>query len=116
MNVNLTLSDIANSERLLVQNVRQTFMELLAIEEQLKLQETLISLNSELLKGIESGIKNGLASQQDLNAVAIALQQARQEKEVLTALRKSKIFAINNLIGKRPTSTSLRRARSHTNP
>jgi cobalt-zinc-cadmium efflux system outer membrane protein len=103
LNVNLTLSDIANSERLLVQNVRQTFIELLAIEEQLKLQETLISLNSELLKGIESGIKEGLASQQDFNAVAIALQQARQEKEVLTALRKSKILAINNLIGKPPS-------------
>jgi cobalt-zinc-cadmium efflux system outer membrane protein len=87
---------------LLVQNVRQTFIELLAIEEELKLQETLINLNSELLKGIESGIKEGLASRQDLNAVAIALQQVRQEKEVLTALRKSKIFAINNLIGKPP--------------
>lgn len=100
--MNLTLSDIANSERLLVQNVRQTFIDLLAIEEQRKLQETLISLNSELLKGIEAGIKEGLASQQDLNAVAIALQQARQEKEVLTALGKSKIYKINNLLGKPP--------------
>jgi len=100
LNVNLTLSDIANSERLLVQNVRRTFIELLAIEEQLKLQETLINLNSELLKGIETGINEGLASQQDLNAVAIALQQARQEKEVLTALAKSKIYEINNLLGK----------------
>lgn len=102
LNVNLTLSDIANSERLLVQNVRRTFIELLAIEEQLKLQETLINLNSELLDGIEAGIKEGLASQQDLNAVAIALQQARQEKEVLTALGKSKIYEINNLLGKPP--------------
>ncbi len=102
VNVNLTLSDVANSERLLVQNVRQTFIELLAIEEQLKLQETLINLNSELLDGIEAGIKEGLASQQDLNAVAIALQQAKQEKEVLTALGKSKIYEINNLIGKPP--------------
>ena len=102
VNVDLTLSDIANSERLLVQNVRRTFIELLAIEEQLKLQETLINLNSELLNGIEAGIKEGLASQQDLNAVAIALQQARQEKEVLTALGKSKIYEINNLLGKPP--------------
>lgn len=102
VNVNLTLSDIANSERLLVQNVRRTFIELLAIEEQLKLQETLINLNSELLNGIEAGFKEGLASQQDLNAVAIALQQARQEKEVLIALGKSKIYEINNLIGKPP--------------
>ena len=81
LNVNLTLSDIANLERLLVQSVRRAFIELLAIKEQLKLQETLINLNGELLKGIEAGIKEGLASQQDLNAVAIALQQARQEKE-----------------------------------
>ncbi len=102
VNVNLTLSDIANLERLLVQNVRQTFIELLAIEEQLKLQETLINLNSELINGIEAGIKEGLASQQDLNAVAIALQQARQEKEVLTALGKSKIYEINNLLGMPP--------------
>ena len=102
VNVNLTLSDIANSERLLVQNVRRTFIELLAIKEQLKLQETLISLNSELLNGIEAGIKEGLASRQDLNAVAIALQQARQEKEVSIALKKSKIYEINNLLGKPP--------------
>ncbi|MAT38725.1 MAG: hypothetical protein CL946_03895 [Ectothiorhodospiraceae bacterium] len=102
VNVNLTLSDIANSERLLVQNVRRTFIELLAIEEQLNLQETLTNLNSELRKGIEAGIKEGLASQQDLNAVAIALQQTRQEKVVLTALGKSKIYQINNLMGKPP--------------
>lgn len=102
VNVNLTLSDIANSERLLVQKVRRTFIDLLAIEEQLKLQETLINLNSELLNGIEAGIKEGLASQQDLNAIAIALQQARQEKEVSIALKKSKIYEINNLLGKPP--------------
>lgn len=102
LNVDLTLSDIANLERLLAQNVRRIFTELLAIDEQLKLQTTLINLNSELLDGIESGIKEGLASQQDLNAVAIALQQARQEKEVLIALKKSKIYAINNLMGKPP--------------
>lgn len=105
LNVKLSLLDITNLERLLVQNVRQTFIELLAIQQQLKLQETLINLNSELLKGIEASIKEGLASQQDLNAVAIALQQAKQQKEVLTALGKSKIYAINKLIGKPPGFT-----------
>ena len=103
VDIKRTHADLTNIQRILARDVRLSFIELLTIEKQLKLQETLINLNSELLKGIDMGIKEGLASQQDLNAVAIALQQARQEKEVLIAQRKSNILKINNLIGKQPT-------------
>jgi len=107
VDIKRTFAGLANLERILVRDVRVTFIELLTIEEQLKLQETLISLNSELIKGIEIGIKEGLASKQDFNAVAIALQQARQEKEVLIAQRRSKVLQINKLLGKPPTLSFL---------
>jgi cobalt-zinc-cadmium efflux system outer membrane protein len=103
VDVKRTLADLHNLERILANNVRFSFINLLILEKQLKLQETLIQLNSELLEEIKKGIAEGLASQQDLNAVAIALQQALQEKEVLIAQRKSNILKINNLLGLPPS-------------
>jgi len=103
VDVKRTIADIANLERLLVSDVRTTYITILAIAGQLKLEDTLINLNTELIKGVEAGIKEGLASEKDLNAVAIALQQARQEKDVLIAQKKSEILQINKLLGKPPT-------------
>src|SRR5574341_728834 len=107
VNIKRTFADLAELERKLVRNVRSTFINLLAIDEQIKLQDTLISLNSELIEAIKAGIKEGLASEKDLNAVAIALQQTRQEKEVLIAQRKSKILELNKLLGKPSTFSFL---------
>jgi cobalt-zinc-cadmium efflux system outer membrane protein len=103
VDIKRTFANLADMERRLIRDVHRAFIELLAIDEQIKLQDTLISLNSELTKAIEEGIKEGLASEKDLNAVAISLQQARQEKEVLIAQRKSKILELNKLLGKPPT-------------
>ncbi len=103
VDIKRTFADLANLERRLVRDVRRDFIEILAIDEQIKLQDTLINLNSDLVKGIKAGIKEGLASEKDLNAVAIALQQARQEKEVLIAQRKRNILELNRLLGKPPT-------------
>src|SRR4030066_936465 len=103
VDIKRTFADLADLERGLVRDVHRVFTELLAINEQIKLQETLINLNNELVGAIKAGIKEGLASEKDLNAVAIALQQARQEKEVLTAQRKSKILELNKLLGKPST-------------
>lgn len=105
--VNRTFADIANLERGLIRDVRRAFIEILAIDEQIKLQNTLINLNSDLIEAIKSGIKEGLASEKDLNAVSIALQQGRQEKEVLMSQRKSKILEFNRLLGKPPTFSFL---------
>jgi cobalt-zinc-cadmium efflux system outer membrane protein len=105
--VNRTFADIANLERGLIRDVRRAFIEILAIDEQIKLQNTLINLNSDLIAAIKSGIKEGLASEKDLNAVSIALQQGRQEKEVLMSQRKSKILEFNRLLGKPPTFSFL---------
>ena len=103
VDIKRTFADLADLERGLVRDVRRVFTELLAINEQIKLQDTLISLNNELVGAIKAGIKEGLASEKDLNAVAIALQQARQEKEVLIAQRKSKVLELNKLLGKPST-------------
>src|SRR3970040_479720 len=102
VDIKRTFAELADLERGLVRDVRRTFIELLAIDEQIKLQDTLINLNDELVGAIKAGIKEGLASEKDLNAVAIALQQARQEKEVLIAQRRSKILELNKLLGKPP--------------
>jgi cobalt-zinc-cadmium efflux system outer membrane protein len=103
IDIKRTFADIANIERVLVRDVRRAFIEIMAIDEQIKLQDTLINLNSDLVKGIKAGIKEGLASEKDLNAIVISLQQARQEKEVLISQRKSKILELNRLLGKPPT-------------
>src|SRR3970282_1608844 len=107
VDIKRTFADLADLERGLVRDVRRVFTELLAINEQIKLQDTLISLNNELVGAIKAGIKEGLASEKDLNAVAIALQQARQEKEVLIAKRKRKVLELNKLLGKPPTFSFL---------
>ncbi|MGH7799986.1 MAG: TolC family protein [Thermodesulfobacteriota bacterium] len=107
VDIKRTFAELADLERGLVRDVRRAFIELLAIDEQIKLQDTLINLNSELVGAIQAGIKEGLASEKDLNAVAIALQQARQEKEVLIAQRKSKVLELNRLLGKPPTFSFL---------
>jgi len=107
VDIKRTFADLADLERGLVRDVRRAFIELLAIDEQIKLQDTLINLNNELVGAIKAGIKEGLASEKDLNAVAIALQQARQEKEVLIAQRRSKILELNKLLGKPPSFSFL---------
>src|SRR3990172_2817295 len=107
VDIKRTFAELADLERGLVRDVRRAFIELLAIDEQIKLQDTLINLNNELVGAIKAGIKEGLASEKDLNAVAIALQQARQEKEVLIAQRRSKILELNKLLGKPPSFSFL---------
>src|SRR3989304_4536126 len=74
VDIKRTFADLADLERGLVRDVRRVFTELLAINEQIKLQDTLISLNNELVGAIKAGIKEGLASEKDLNAVAKALR------------------------------------------
>lgn len=107
VDIKRTFADLANKERRLVRDVRRNFIEVLAIDEQIKLQDTLIDLNSDLVEAIKVGIKEGLASQKDLNAVAIALQQARQEREVLISQRSSNILELDRLLGKPPTFSFL---------
>src|ERR1700757_1801553 len=72
-------ADLADMERRLVRNVRRNFIEILAIDEQINLQDTLINLNNDLVKAIKAGIKEGLASEKDLNSISISLQQSRLE-------------------------------------
>ncbi len=107
VDIKRTFAELADLERGLVRDARRAFIELLAIDEQIKLQDTLINLNNELVGAIKAGIKEGLASEKDLNAVAIALQQARQEKEVLIAQRRSKVLELNKLLGKPPSFSFL---------
>lgn len=107
IDIKRTFAEIADVERKLVGDVRRDFIEILAIDEQIKLQDTLINLNSGLVKAIQAGINEGLASEKDLNAIAIALQQVRQEKEVLISTKRSKILELNRLLGKPPTFSFL---------
>ncbi len=107
VNIRRTFADIAEWKRRLVRDVRRDFIEILAIDEQIKLQDILIGLNSELIEAIKAGIKEGLVSQKDLNALSISLQQSRQEKEVLIVHRKSRTLELNRLLGKPPTFSFL---------
>jgi cobalt-zinc-cadmium efflux system outer membrane protein len=107
VDIKRTFADLADMERRLVRDVRRDFIEIQAIDEQIKLQDILFNLNNDLVKAIQVGIKEGLASEKDLNAISISLKQAGLEKEVLISQRKSKVLELNRLLGMPPAFSFL---------
>jgi cobalt-zinc-cadmium efflux system outer membrane protein len=95
-----TAAAVADLERRIVGEVRRAFTEVFAVEEQIKLQQFLIGLNEELLAATKGAVERGQLSEKDVNAIHIALQQARQRKTVLETQRRSHLLELNKLVGK----------------
>lgn len=100
VDIERALAEAAELERQITGNVRRTFVELFLINEQIKLQEFLISLNEELLRATKAALMRGQVSEKDVNATQIALQQARQRQKVLETQRRSRLLELNKLLGK----------------
>ena len=94
-----TRAEVTDLERRLVGDVRRTFAELFAVEEQLKLQTLLAGLNDELLTATKTALASGQVSEKDVNAIQIALQQARQRGQTLDTQRRSRLLELNRLMG-----------------
>ncbi len=94
-----TLAEVADQERRLVGDVRHTFTELFATEEQIKLQKFLIDLNQELLSATKVAEKQGQVSEKDVNAILIAWQQVQQRLQVLQTQRQTRLLELNRLMG-----------------
>ena len=94
-----TLVEVADLERRIVGEVRRSFTELFAVEEQRKLQKFLIGLNEELLAATKAALGRGQVSEKDVNAIEIALQQARQRDKVLETQRRARVLELNRLMG-----------------
>lgn len=95
-----TIAEIADLERRIVGKVRQAFTEVLAVEEQIKLQQFLLGLNEDLLKATKAAFKRGQVSEKDVNAIQIVLQQTRQRQQVLETQRRSRLLELNKLMGR----------------
>jgi outer membrane protein, heavy metal efflux system len=95
-----TIAQIADFERRIVGEVRQAFTEVLAVEEQIKLQQFLLGLDGELLKAMNAAFERGQVSEKDVNAIQIALQQTRQRQQVLETQRTSRLLELNKLMGR----------------
>jgi outer membrane protein, heavy metal efflux system len=94
-----TLAEVAELERRVVGEVRRAFTEVFAVDEQVKLQQFLIGLNEELLTATKSALERGQVSEKDVNAIQIALQQARQRQRILETQRRSRLLELNKLTG-----------------
>lgn len=92
--------EIADLERRIAGDARRKFIELLAIEEQGRLQASLIGLNDELLRAIKASLRRGLVSEIDVNTAQIALQQSRQKIKAIESQRSSRQIELNRLMGR----------------
>jgi outer membrane protein, heavy metal efflux system len=99
VDIERTFAEVADLERRVVGEVRRSFTEYLAIDEQIGLQKFLIGLNEELLKATNAALERGQVSEKDVNAIQIALQQARQRQKVLETQRRSRLLELNRLMG-----------------
>lgn len=94
------IAEAADLERRLAGDLRRTFTELFAINEQIKLQEFLISLNEELLRATKAALSRGMVSEKDVNATLIALQQTLHKKKILESDLRSRLMELNKLMGR----------------
>jgi len=99
VDIERTVAEVADLERHVVGEARRSFTESLAVNEQIDLQKILIGLNEELLKATKSALERGQVSEKDVNAIQIALQQARQRQQVLETQRRSRLLELNRLMG-----------------
>jgi cobalt-zinc-cadmium efflux system outer membrane protein len=99
VDIDRTFAEVADLERRVVGEVRRSFTESLAVEQQVGLQKFLIGLNEELLKATKAALERGQVSEKDVNAIQIALQQAQQRQKVLETQRRSRLLELNKLMG-----------------
>jgi len=99
VDIERAFAEVSNMERRVVGEVRRSFTEYLAVEQQIGLQKFLIGLNEELLKATKMALERGQVSQKDVNAIQIALQQARQRQNVLETQRRSRLLELKRLMG-----------------
>lgn len=102
VDIERTFAEVADLERRVVGEVRRSFTESQAAEEQIGLQKFLIGLNEELLKATKTALERGQVSEKDVNAILIALQQAQQRQKVLETQRRSRLLELNRLMGQSP--------------
>lgn len=102
VDIERTFAEVADLERRVVGEVRRSFTESLAVEEQIGLQKFLIGLNEELLKAMKAALERGQVSEKDVNAILIAQQQAQQRQKVLETQRRSRLLELNRLMGQPP--------------
>lgn len=98
--IDRAIAEAVDLERRITGDVRRFFIELFAINEQIKLQGVLISLNEELLRATRAALSRGIVSEKDVNATLIAQQQTLNKKKILESHLRSKVMELNRLMGR----------------
>ncbi len=93
------MAEVSDRERQVIAEIRRVFVELSAVDEEIKLREFIYGLNTDLLKAVQSGLESGQVSETDVNAVLIALQQDEQQKNKLAVDKRGLHLELSRLTG-----------------
>jgi cobalt-zinc-cadmium efflux system outer membrane protein len=96
------LAEVADQERNLSADVRRAYVEVLVIQERIKVEDLVINLSQESLDAAKAAFDRAEASEKDVSAADIEMQQAMQRRRVLENDRLSQQFALNRLVGNPP--------------
>jgi len=101
-NWDLTLADgeRAEVERKIIAEVRRKFVEALVVEQRIVLQQLLVNLNEKSGETARAAFARAEASEKDVSAVEIELQQTRQRQGVLEMERRNIQLNLNTLVGR----------------
>lgn len=101
--IQLANAEIRNFERLLVRDVELAINDLAHIDAQLELRQSLVNLNTEFARFVESRIDTAEASELDANQVKIELYVIEQEIQNLENERDTSISDLRILLNLEPT-------------
>jgi len=100
--IELARAEIRNFKRLLVRDLELAINDIAHIDAQLELRHSLIELNSEFAKFVESRIETAEASELDANQVKIELYVIEQEIQNLNNRRNARLADLRRLVGFEP--------------
>ncbi len=101
--IQLANAEIRNFERRLVRDVELAINDLEHIDAQLELRRSLVKLNTEFARFVESRIETAEASELDANQVKIELYVIEQEIQRLENERDARISDLRTLLNLEPT-------------
>lgn len=101
--IQLANTEIRNFERLLVRDVELAINDLAHIDAQLELRQSLVNLNTEFARFVESRIDTAEASELDANQVKIELYVIEQEIQRFENERDTRISNLRILLNLEPT-------------
>lgn len=109
VNLDKTTLEIKNAERLLIREVKEAFLKFLYLQEQIKLQQTIVNLREQILKIAQIKFEAGEIPITEVNTVKVERQTAEREKMELENELALAQLRLNSLLSK-PLESDIRAA------